>query len=306
MVNADGSNPTQLVAENHDNAAWSPDGTKIIFAKGQNCFNNYNCLDLFVMNPDGSGLTNITNTPDRQEYSPSWQPISSSACTNPIDCADLFIRAANAASYSTVALAPDSIAAIFGSNLATSEMPAETTTLPTSLAGTTVKVIDSANVERLAPLFYVSPRQINLLIPPGTAPGKARLLVTAGDGALALGEIMILSVSPGLFAANADGAGAAAAYVVRVKADGTQIYEQNLAAGRRAGALCRHTNRPRAGRRDGVPGDVWDGSAGRGARDSQGADRGGGSSGELRRTAARLRRARSAQSDDSAFARRAR
>ena len=84
---------------------------------------------------------------------------------------------------------------------------------------------------------------------------------------------MIQSVSPGLFAANADGAGAAAGYVVRVKADGTQINEQS-AAGRRAGALCRHTNRPRAGRRDGVPGDVWDGSAGRGARDSQGADGG--------------------------------
>ena len=304
VVNADGSNATQLTDVLAYDSAWSPDGTKIIFAKGQNCFNNYNCVDLFVMNPDGSGLTNITNTPDRLEYSPSWQPISSSACTNPIDCA-AFIRAANAASYSTVALAPDSIASIFGSNLATSEKPAETTTLPTSLAGTTVNVIDSANVERLAPLFYVSPRQINLLIPPGTAPGKARLLVTAGDGALALGEIMIQSVSPGLFAANADGAGAGAAYVVRVKADGTQIYEQilQLDAG--------------LGRYVAIPIDlgpagetvflVMHGTGVRGA--AHGTVRaqigGGGSSGELRRTAARLRRARSAQSDDSAFARRA-
>jgi hypothetical protein len=93
VVNADGSNPTKLAdSPAADKFAWSPDGTKIIFAKNQNCSNYYGCSDLFVMNPGGSGLTNITNTPDRVEYSPSWQPISSPACTNPIDCADLFVR----------------------------------------------------------------------------------------------------------------------------------------------------------------------------------------------------------------------
>src|SRR5262245_39385422 len=58
-------------------------------------------------------------------------------------------------------LAPDSIAAAFGTKLATQIASAASQPLPTSLAGTTVKVKDSAGVERLAPLFFVSPGQIN-------------------------------------------------------------------------------------------------------------------------------------------------
>jgi TolB protein len=55
VVNADGSNPTKLTDTLANTHAWSPDGTKIIGSQGG---------DLFVMNPDGSGLTNITNTND--------------------------------------------------------------------------------------------------------------------------------------------------------------------------------------------------------------------------------------------------
>src|SRR5213078_4789795 len=54
VVNADGSNPTKLTDTLANTHAWSPDGTKIIFGSQRG--------DLFVMNPDGSSLTNITNT----------------------------------------------------------------------------------------------------------------------------------------------------------------------------------------------------------------------------------------------------
>ena len=46
---------------------WSPDGTKIVFAKGQN-------LDLtgniYVVNVDGTGLTQVTHTVGSQ--APDW------------------------------------------------------------------------------------------------------------------------------------------------------------------------------------------------------------------------------------------
>jgi Tol biopolymer transport system component len=89
VVNADGSNPTKLTDIWAFTSAWSPDGTKIIFSAS---IAGSGGADLLMMNPDGSGLTNITNTNDKFEHSPSWQPISSSACTNPIDCADFFVR----------------------------------------------------------------------------------------------------------------------------------------------------------------------------------------------------------------------
>jgi uncharacterized protein (TIGR03437 family) len=97
--------------------------------------------------------------------------------------------------------------------------------LPTSLAGTTVKVRDSQGVERPAPLFFVSPLQVNYQIPPGTAAGAATVTVTSGDGSMSVGNVTIATVVPGLFSANSDGKGVAAALALRVTTGGTQIYE---------------------------------------------------------------------------------
>lgn len=47
----------------------------------------------------------------------------------------------------------------------------------------------------------------------------------AGDGFISSGAIRIDPVAPGLFTANANGQGVAAAVALRVKADGTQIFE---------------------------------------------------------------------------------
>jgi len=68
-------------------SAWSPDGTKIIFGGPDS-----GPVDLFVMNPDGSGLTNITNTSGKYEWSPSWQPLSLPPVVNPIDDPQFFVR----------------------------------------------------------------------------------------------------------------------------------------------------------------------------------------------------------------------
>ncbi len=131
----------------------------------------------------------------------------------------------NAASYETRSLASDSIAAVFGAKLATGTAPAATLPLPTQLAGTTVRVKDSVGIERLAPLFFVSPEQINLLLPAEIAAGIAEVTVTSGDGTTTTDRILVHRLGPGLFTANASGAGAPAGVVLRVKADGTQSYE---------------------------------------------------------------------------------
>jgi uncharacterized protein (TIGR03437 family) len=113
-------------------------------------------------------------------------------------------------------VAPESIAVSFGASLATREEGADTIPLPTSIAGTTVKVRDSAGAERLAPLFYVKSSQVNFLIPAGTATGVATITITSGNGIVSTGTVRIAPVAPGLFAANADGQGVAVASALRV------------------------------------------------------------------------------------------
>jgi uncharacterized protein (TIGR03437 family) len=131
----------------------------------------------------------------------------------------------SAASYAGSQLARSSIVAAFGTGLATTTEVASSVPLPTQLAGTTLKVKDSANMERDASLFLVAPSQINYLIPPETAVGTATVSVINGVNSVATGTIQIASVAPGLFSANASGQGVAAAVILRVKADGTQSYE---------------------------------------------------------------------------------
>ncbi|HZS08563.1 MAG TPA: hypothetical protein VFD58_27265 [Blastocatellia bacterium] len=135
------------------------------------------------------------------------------------------VASVSAASYSPAALAPEAIAAAFGTGLATTTTGATVTPLPTSLAGTSISVRDSAGVERVAPLFFVSPTQVNYQIPASTAPGLATVTITGGDGSISTGTMQIAAVAPGLFSADASGNGIAAAVAVRARADGTQIYE---------------------------------------------------------------------------------
>ncbi len=138
------------------------------------------------------------------------------------------VAAISAASFLGGSLAPESIVAGFGAGLASGTEIASTVPLPTTLLGTTVRVRDKVGFERTAPLFFVSPGQINFQIPAATAPGKATITITTGQGNQAVSSstiVLIEPVAPGLFSASASGQGTAAAIVVRVKADGTQSFE---------------------------------------------------------------------------------
>ena len=144
------------------------------------------------------------------------------------------ITTVSAASFLGPLLTPNSIASGFGSNLATATEAATSVPLPTTLAGTTVTVTDTMGTARLAQLFFVSPGQINYLIPEGTAIGLATVTVTTADGSTLTGSVEIVVVAPGLFTANATGEGVAAAFYLRVAADGTRtqdlIFDPNTLA----------------------------------------------------------------------------
>lgn len=107
-------------------------------------------------------------------------------------------------------LASESIVAGFGPNVASDVLLAQGFPLPFSLLGTSVEVKDSANTIRAAPLFAVTPIQVNYQIPPGTVLGPATVTVRSGLGKVLVGNINIEMVQPGLFSANAVGNGVAA------------------------------------------------------------------------------------------------
>lgn len=136
------------------------------------------------------------------------------------------VASVSAASFNASALASSSIVAAFGVNLASGVQVGSTSPLPVSLAGTSVTVRDSASVEKLAPLFFVSPGQINFLMPEGLAAGPATILIANSEGKLAAGSVTVAAVAPALFSANSNGRDVPAAVVLRIKADGSQVYEQ--------------------------------------------------------------------------------
>ena len=116
-------------------------------------------------------------------------------------------------------VAPASIVSGFGQGLPVGTASG-TPPLSTTLGSASVSVRDSAGNQQMAELFYVSPTQINYLIPAGTAPGFAGVNVLSGGQTVASGTVQIDSVAPGLFAANQSGRGAPAGSWQRVTAAG--------------------------------------------------------------------------------------
>ena len=123
----------------------------------------------------------------------------------------------SAASFNRSALAVEGIVSAFGAGLSTATAVAASLPLPRTLAGTTVTIRDAAGNEQQAPLFFVSPSQVNFQIPPGTAPGPIAVTITSGDGTVSTGSERAFAVAPSLFTANANGKGVPAAFVVRVR-----------------------------------------------------------------------------------------
>ncbi|MBI3427881.1 MAG: carboxypeptidase regulatory-like domain-containing protein [Acidobacteria bacterium] len=134
------------------------------------------------------------------------------------------VSVVSAANFSAK-VAAESIVSAFGTVLATSRVTATSAPLPTSLGGTTVRLRDNTGVMRDAPLFFVSPTQLNFQMPPGLQYGNVTITITNGSGQTSAGSLVLERIAPGLFTANGNGAGPGAAAVLRVKANGAQSYE---------------------------------------------------------------------------------
>jgi uncharacterized protein (TIGR03437 family) len=136
------------------------------------------------------------------------------------------VTAISAASFSTLGgIAPESIAAGFGAGMTSNVVVSTTVPLPTVLDGTTVTIRDSIGTDRLAPLYFVAPTQINFQVPVGTAVGAGTIIVRGGNGSISTGSVQIGLVAPGLFSANSSGQGVAFGRALRIKGDGSQSYE---------------------------------------------------------------------------------
>lgn len=109
-----------------------------------------------------------------------------------------------------VAVAPDELASLYGSNLASQTASATSQPLPTSLGGVTLSVTDSTGAQRSAPLIYTSAGQVNFVVPDGTAPGTATFSLTSGS-TVTSATFNLLAVAPALFTMNGSGTGVAAA-----------------------------------------------------------------------------------------------
>lgn len=165
----------------------------------------------------------------------------------------LVVGAFNAASYSRAgalpgAIAPGSIVSIFGTGLATGAGSAASLPLPTSLHGAEVRMNGV-----LAPLFYVSPTQINAQVPWVVRAGGLEIQIfvngVASNVCANFCSGSVQSDAPGVFTFDQNGSGPGV--VVRA-ADGTFVNSANPArAGEYltiyASGLGPVTNRPATG-----------------------------------------------------------
>jgi uncharacterized protein (TIGR03437 family) len=132
-------------------------------------------------------------------------------------------RIGSAASGGPV-VAPESIASFFGANLTVDTAVPAGASLPTTLAGVSLQVIDSSKVSRTAPLFYASPTQLNFEVPAGTVSGTTTFrILDANNLEVASTTATVAKIAPSIFTADGTGSGVAAAFAIQVSPDGTQI-----------------------------------------------------------------------------------
>jgi uncharacterized protein (TIGR03437 family) len=123
----------------------------------------------------------------------------------------------NSASYAPGPVAPQEIVSLFGPGMA-SQTAIASLPLPTTLGGTSVSINGQP-----AFLFAVTSGQANVLVPAGLTAGPATVTVLHGTTAALTASMTIASSAPGLYSANADGAGVAAANAYVVTASNQRV-----------------------------------------------------------------------------------
>ena len=136
---------------------------------------------------------------------------------------------ANGASFQNT-FAPGMLLAVFGSQLAPSTILASSVPLPVSAAGVAATVNGVA-----APLFYVSPDQLNIQIPYQTPVNTPVTLNINNNGVVATYPLTVVSSAPGIFTDATGGlvpqSSAAIATVVSIYLTGAGTVNPQIATG---------------------------------------------------------------------------
>ena len=111
-------------------------------------------------------------------------------------------------------LSPGAIASAYGSNLASTTTSAQSPSLGTSLGGVTVAVADASGNSSNAQIYFVSPTQVNFVVPGALVNGVGRITIFSNGVQAASGALTIYSAAPALYSADATGSGFAAAVTV--------------------------------------------------------------------------------------------
>jgi uncharacterized protein (TIGR03437 family) len=129
----------------------------------------------------------------------------------------------NSASYASGPLTPGYISAAFGSNLASGILSATTLPLPTTLGATSISILDASGQTLSASLFYVSPGQVNFLVPDNAQAGNGTLTLMVNGQSASL-PIQIGGTDVGIYSANSSGTGAAVGNALHVTTAGVSTY----------------------------------------------------------------------------------
>ncbi len=137
----------------------------------------------------GSGLITADYSGDASTTASVSVTVSSTNSSSAPSIASLV----NGASYQPV-IAPGMILTVYGSELAPSIQSASAVPLPNSMAGISVTVNGIS-----APLYYVSPGQLNLQVPVDVTPDSSALLTINNNGQTVSQSFTIGAAAPGIF-----------------------------------------------------------------------------------------------------------
>ena len=126
----------------------------------------------------------------------------------------------SSASAQTI-LAPDSLATVYGTDFSFVSVQASSLPLPVNLGGVHISVLGTSEGAVDAALLFVSPGQVNFLVPATTKMGTA-FMSLSGGGKTLLGDVVIESVSPSVFTADGSGSGAPIGILYTAHSDGMQ------------------------------------------------------------------------------------
>jgi uncharacterized protein (TIGR03437 family) len=206
---------------------FTPPSLLSIFAFPQTFFHNGAALSLYQVllnvahrSAGTNGVDKLTDETKRAQLVKFL--LSIDASTEPIQPAPPSNLTVLGAGGYGPSLAVGGDAAAFGANLAHQTTTASSSTLPVTLGGTTVSLLDSAGVLRLAQLFFVSAGQTNFLVPSAAATGPATFTVQTASGTSFVGTAPIAPIAPGVYSVDGTGSGTAAATAVRIAPDGSQ------------------------------------------------------------------------------------